>query len=82
MRFGPSVPVPAFDRAVLVGHAAVVAGCDHAVMGGQSGEATCQILGLILAEITESGRETVGAVFEGDAAKRCQSAASPEASAV
>ena len=58
----------AFDRAVLVTDAEIVAGRRHAVMGAERLVARRQILLGLGVQITKSGRKAVRAVLLGDAA--------------
>ena len=62
--------VRAFDRAVLVRDALVVAGRRHAVMGAQLLVALCEIGLRVGVEIAECGRQTVAAVAVRSTAKR------------
>jgi hypothetical protein len=57
------VPVRPLDRAVLVGHAAVVAGGDHAQMGAELAVATGVVTGVAAVTVAEAGAEAVGAVL-------------------
>jgi hypothetical protein len=66
------VAVLALDRAILVRHAEVVAGRLHAIMGTQGLVAPGLILSGIAVEITERGREAVGAMLGRGAAERPQ----------
>src|SRR5665213_3185467 len=67
----------AFDRAVLVRHARIVAGRRHAVMAAQRLVARRQILLGVGAEIAERGREAVASVLLGDPAQRPQGVLQP-----
>src|SRR4051794_6327933 len=62
--------VRAFDRAVLVRHAAIVAGRLHAVMNTQSLIAARLILPRIVVEITECRRQAAAAMQQQGAAER------------
>ena len=62
----------AFDGAVLVGDALVVARRRHAVMGAQTVVASGHILARVRGEIAERGGEAVAAVFERRPAERPQ----------
>ena len=55
--------VRALDGTVLVGHAAIVARRCHLVMLAQEAVALGHVLGILLAEIAEPGRQAVGAVL-------------------
>ncbi len=64
--------VGAFDRAVLMGDAGIVAGGRHAVMGVQVLVTAGEVgLGVAL-QIAEGRRETVAAMLLGNAAERLQ----------
>src|SRR5579862_847873 len=54
----------AFDRAVLVRQAAIIAGRLHAVMGAQRLIAAGLVLPGVLVEIAEGGRQAVAAVLQ------------------
>jgi hypothetical protein len=62
----------AFDCAVLVGHAAIVAGGLHAVMRAQRLVAERLILPRVVVEIAEGGRQAVAAMLQRRAAERPQ----------
>jgi len=62
--------VRAFDRTVLVRHAAVVAGRFHAVMRAQRLVAAGLILPRVVVEIAEGGRQAIAAMLHGSAAER------------
>ena len=64
------VAVRAFDRPVLVRHAAVVAGRLHAVMRAQRLIAAGLILPRVVGEIAEGGRQAVAAMLQGSPAER------------
>ena len=64
--------VRAFDRTVLVRHAAIVAGRLHAVMRAQRLVATRLILPRVVIEIAEGGRQAVAAMLQRGAAERPQ----------
>src|SRR6266568_2791734 len=64
--------VRAFDRPVLVRHAAIVAGRLHAVMRAQRLVAARLILPRVVVEIAEGGRQAVAAMLQGSAAERPQ----------
>ena len=69
--------VRAFDRAVLVRHAAIVAGRLHAVMGAQRLVAARQILPRVVVEIAEGRRQAVAAMLQRGAAERPQRVLQP-----
>src|SRR4051794_29475202 len=69
--------VRAFDRAVLVRHAAIVAGRLHAVMGAQRLVAARLILPRIVVEIAEGGRQAIAAMLQRCAAERPQRVLQP-----
>src|SRR5215475_14219462 len=62
----------AFDRAVLMCQAPIVAGRLHAVMGAQRLVASGLILLRLRVEIAEGGRETVAAMLQRSPAKSPQ----------
>ncbi len=64
--------VRAFDRTVLVRHAAIVAGRLHAVMRAQRLVAARLILPRVVVEIAEGGRQAVAAMLQRGAAERPQ----------
>src|SRR3981189_459902 len=64
--------VRAFDRAVLVRDAPIIAGRLHAVMRAQRLVAARLILPRVVVEIAESGRQAVAAMLQGSAAERPQ----------
>ena len=59
----------AFDGAVFVGHAPVVAGRFHPVVFAQGLEASGQVLRYVLGQIAEGSGETVGSELVGDSAQ-------------
>ena len=59
----------AFDGAVLVGYAPVVAGRFHPVGFAPGLEAPGQVLRYVLGQIAEGSGETVGSEFVGDSAQ-------------
>src|ERR1700674_5509568 len=67
----------AFDRAVLMRHAGVVAGRRHAVMAAERLVACRQIFFGVGAEIAERGRKAVASVLLGNAAQRPQGVLQP-----
>ena len=67
----------AFDRTVLVRHAAIVAGRLHAVMGAQRLVAARLILPRVVVEIAESGRQAVAAMLYRCTAERPQRVLQP-----
>jgi hypothetical protein len=64
--------VRAFDRPVLVRHAAIVAGRLHAVMRAQRLVAARLILPRVVIEIAEGGGQAVAAMLQRGAAERPQ----------
>jgi hypothetical protein len=64
------VAVRAFDGAVLVGNAAVVAARDHGVMAAQVLVAAGQVLGGIPVQVAERRRQAVAAMVRWHAAER------------
>ena len=71
------MPVRALDRAVLMGHAEVVAGRRHAVMRDERLVALRLIRLRIAVEIAERRRQTVAAVLLWDSAERPQRVLQP-----
>ena len=66
-----------FDRAVLMRHAAVVAGGFHAVVLAQRPVAPGHVLDRVLAQVAERRRQAVGAVLAGRAAEMPQRVLQP-----
>src|ERR1019366_3164934 len=66
------VAVSAFDGAVLVRDAAVVAGRHHTEMDDERREAPGQVFGIRQSQITEGGREAVAAMLSRNAAEQAQ----------
>ena len=57
------MPVQALNGAVLVGHATVVAGGDHAQVGAELAVAAGVVAGVAAVAVAEAGAEAVGAVL-------------------
>jgi hypothetical protein len=71
------VPMGAFDRAVLVRHAAIVARRRHGVMGAQLLVASCEVLLGLTSEVVERRRQAVAAVLLRHPAQRPQRVLQP-----